>query len=166
MTYAQFKALQKTAEWIRGLPPERFNFREVVRHGNPEKQQDGQYCGTVACVIGWTPAIFPDTVEWNGKDCRDIDGPKALTIKGEPCDYLEVGAFLYGLTRGCAGDLFMPQREPGDEEERFHPVHKDLPLLGDNASPREVADLLDTFLDLVRRKQIDKVRLRGKYPFR
>jgi hypothetical protein len=45
------RRLQKLANFLNTLPEEKFNFEDVITKSN------GKACGTVACAMGWLPAI-------------------------------------------------------------------------------------------------------------
>lgn len=133
------KNLKKLIDFLEDLEESKFNFAEVV------SSQDENNCGTVCCAIGWTPAIFPDLVSWS--NCPEWGG--GLKLKGGPMrpQYSLIAEELFGMCfYEVAGDLFCP----GSARQ----VHEDLPELGPNATPNEVADMLLQFIDLVRTEAI------------
>lgn len=128
---------------LRRLPPEKFDFSFVVKHGTPR-------CGTIGCAMGWSPAFFPELVEWNGKDdCAW--GQAGLSINGEALNYGKAAVRLFGLEEQMALNLFSPAEGTYDDEDELesNKIHESLPSLGEDATPIQVADMLQEFLALV-----------------
>lgn len=119
--------LLKLASFLRKLPPERFDFGKVVQHETPR-------CGTIGCAIGWTPAVFPDLVEWSKVHA---DG---LKLNQDPSlhYYEEIAGDLFGMDYCDAMDLFTPmnQRQLG------------LKNLDWDATPYQVADLIEQYVEM------------------
>lgn len=59
------RRLQKLANFLNQLPEEQFNFENVITKCN------GTSCGTVACAMGWLPAIS-SKFAWKGKTTLDL----------------------------------------------------------------------------------------------
>lgn len=100
-------------------------------------------CGSICCAIGWTPKIFPDLVRWTGE--RSLTHGLALD-GNESAAYSEVAQELFGIDNWMAIDLFAP-----DGQVR---VHSALPECGAYATPKEVANMLRKFLELVEAGEI------------
>lgn len=139
--------MMKLAEALEKLPDERFCFNKVVHHGTP--------CGTIACAIGWTPAVFPDLVEWTGENSNGLHQGIGLCINGQGMEYSQVAEHLFGISPGEAVDLFSPvesdswSEDDEDDELPEHPLHPNLRSLGKDANPMAVAAMLRRFLELV-----------------
>ena len=63
--------LLKTVTYLRDLPEHLFNFKQV-RVANAPVSDKHTSCGTVGCVIGHLPDIFPGEVMWDGKKVRAL----------------------------------------------------------------------------------------------
>ena len=100
-------------DFLEQLEPERFNF-EIVREQTE--------CGTVACVLGWTPEIFGDSAH-------------AYCI-GHPVHASD----LYGVDPGIALRLFYPSHT------RYAVWNTPENAPGNKATPKEVAESLRRFL--------------------
>lgn len=57
------KRLLKLANFIEKLPNKRLNMN-VVALSNAKGKMGYKECGSVACAMGWTPAVFPKLVKW------------------------------------------------------------------------------------------------------
>ena len=127
--------LTKLIDFLKQLPEEKFDFNRVIHK-----------CGTVACAIGWTPSVFPDLVT-----TIRIHGDIRLQLKsGDPEDwqlYPEVAEELFNINEYVAADLFSPQWQ--------HRLHPDLTELDFEATPKEVAQMLEKFIDLVQQGKIE-----------
>jgi hypothetical protein len=109
---------------LRELPDEAFNFG-VVRARKA--------CRTVACAIGWTPEIFPDLVKVDmstGYPVSIARGSSSLSIAYE----------LFEISHTHAKGLFNPS-----EQHRVSPL---LPNCGRDATPDEVAAMLEKYIEL------------------
>lgn len=62
----KFKRLLKLATFLRKLPTKNFDF-EIFCDGIFDRENN--MCGTVACAMGWTPAVFPRLVRWTKTSC-------------------------------------------------------------------------------------------------
>ncbi len=62
------KRLLKLADFLDKLPRAKFDFGVIaMQDGKPmlEALKAGkERCGTVACAIGWMPAVFPRSLRW------------------------------------------------------------------------------------------------------
>lgn len=119
--------LLKLASFLRKLPPERFDFGVVVKHETS--------CGTVGCAMGWTPAVFPDLVEWT----KDEEAwPLTLTKTGKPTDYDTLASEIFEIGEDDAFSLFTP----------FNQGCIGLTRLPSDATPSQVADLIEEYIKL------------------
>lgn len=55
----------KLLDFMRNLPAEKFKIDSVVLEINKNQ------CGTVCCVEGWLPAVFPGSFKWSIGDPED-----------------------------------------------------------------------------------------------
>lgn len=125
------KRLVKLANFLANLPPRNFNFAWAIE----ELDAKNKHCGTVACAIGWTPAVFPKLVKF----------PKRLEY-GATCyigdeDYVSVARRLFKLPEGHV-DIFCP----GNQKT----IHKNLPHLSTYAKPKDVAEMLRKYVKLTK----------------
>jgi hypothetical protein len=122
--------LRKLIGFLRELPPEKFDFRDVVR------DLDEHACATVACAIGWLPAVFPESLRWRAYSVKFI-GEHSLDD-----DYSSfwVAAEFLSLPRKTTEGLFAPGHQRN--------VHPSLPHCGYHAAATEVADMLEQFIRL------------------
>jgi len=117
--------MQRMIAYLRELPPERFDYNTIAK----------DECGSVGCVIGHTPHIFPEFAKY--KRCDEgirveVDG---LT------SYVKAGAIIFGLNEYVSEDLFTAGA---------HFIRRlKLPVCDPNATPTEVADMLESFLSQV-----------------
>lgn len=121
--------LDKLIKFLEELPEEKFDFSTVI---------DG--CGTVCCAIGWTPKLFPDLVEYYQPG---IEPDVILRSKtAEPKHgYEKVASIIFGMCEILARRLFTPNCQCY--------IHFDLPVMGNNASPKKVANMLKIFANFV-----------------
>lgn len=120
--------LVKMIAYLRVLPEEFFDFSIVA---------SGRGCGTVGCVIGHTPNVFPELCSiWKG-----AESTFSVCFKGDPMHYAAVGEELFGMDFDVADELFSPDAQEIDD------VH--LNRVWDDSTPADVADMLQSFLDQV-----------------
>lgn len=66
------KRLLKLADFLDTLPRQKFNFDRIAEQsGKPMLAAlltGKTRCGTVACAIGWMPAVFPRHLKWSSAD--------------------------------------------------------------------------------------------------
>lgn len=130
------KRLEKLAEFLDTLPRQKFNFEEFVREeGKPmaEALKAGTYsCGTAACALGWTPAVFPRLVRW----VKDATGRTRIAdVAGGQLTERALGQELFGLSESETVTLFYPK------------THWVLPgVLPPSATPKQVARHIRRFL--------------------
>lgn len=75
--------LEKLAAFLDELPERKFYFGYLISVWN------NKGCGTVCCAIGWTPAVFPELVEW--KECT-------VSWRGcEKADLADISEELFGI---------------------------------------------------------------------
>lgn len=62
------KRLLKLADFLDKLPVEKFDYSIIAKEaGLPMKEALAKgpvSCGSVACAIGWMPAVFPRSIKW------------------------------------------------------------------------------------------------------
>lgn len=133
-------------EAVKRREPEKFNFGEVV--ADYEVQRGGRVCGTVCCAIGMTPEVFPDEVQWTGSA---LIGPIRLSMDGCGLYFHRVAEKLFGIERDLAYCLFSPGLE-------F--LHAELPLCTEEASPAEVAEMMEKFIELVEAGEIEEHKIK------
>lgn len=142
----------KHIEFIERLPPEKFFFAFIVRHG----EQTG--CGTIGCFMGWTPATFPERVSWT---CD----PRMDTFNGIFTDttpitnvvvpvWMNVAEELFGIPSPLAELLLSHSllNECSDEMTlipKQSSIHPSLPDLSESAGNKDVCSMLRMFLSLV-----------------
>lgn len=132
MTKIHKTRLRKLIAFLRNLPRNKFSFG-VVREETK--------CGTVGCAIGWTPEVFPELVSppRNSESC--------LLFRGEARCFKGVASELFGMDFYMAEDLFSTGAQLL--------VHSGLPLCHCQATPKQVASMLEKFLALVDAGEID-----------
>lgn len=100
------RRLLKLADFLEELPPEKFNFFEVVSSG----EHNGHTCATVACAIGWTPKVFPRLVKWYHIEISGYNYFQVRNLKDEPLPsgYCSgIAMYLFGMTRKETA-MFLP----------------------------------------------------------
>jgi hypothetical protein len=121
--------LRKLIGFLRELPPEKFNFRNVLTerdHG----------CATVACAIGWLPAVFPKSLRWQAFSVK-LRGNHQVNLAHS--SFLVAAEFLQ-LPGETAFALFAPHFQKD--------VHHSLPACCGSATAIQVADMLEQFIRL------------------
>jgi hypothetical protein len=132
--------LLKLAEFLDGLDDSKFNFAHVVETYNPLN-----CCGTVCCAMGWTPVVFPDIVKWcGGDDVYNHNNICLIKGSGSP-SYVDVATHLFDIPREDASGLFTPTLQ----YEIICRYERDLPIVGHDATPDEVADLIRKYVELI-----------------
>jgi hypothetical protein len=126
MTPKGKERLRELIAGLRELPDEAFNFR-VLRENSS--------CGTVACAIGWTPEIFPDLVKVD----VSMGHPRVVHIATGETSYW-IAHELFGISEDQASWLFYPCRQ--------HHLSPLLPICDDDATPDEVAAMLEKYIEL------------------
>lgn len=117
------KRLLKLIAFLRTLKPAQFDFGTVAEQRS---------CATVACAIGWTPAVFPKLVRWDSKEgVRLID--ESVEVGS---DYGVIGSHLFGISEKTSDCLFTPTLQ-----DRFK-----LKPLNSYATPQEVAVMLEKWM--------------------
>ncbi len=81
-------------------------------------------CGTTACAIGWCPAIFPRTFEW------DAWGMVCLKGKKRPTESFKSAEEYFGLSESQSHYLFI--------EEYYHKTKR---------GPKSVASRIEAFVN-------------------
>lgn len=153
LTHVHARRMMKLYAFLMALKPALFDFSTVCELGTnaPSKALEvGGGCGTVACAMGWMPAVFPRMFKWIGFYNRETITQAAVEA-GEVADdaasiqsrisglrdFSAVEVF-FGLSYEDARFLFMPA-SPSTWEDGFH--------LPGTATPKEVAARLKWFVD-------------------
>lgn len=134
------KRLKKLIAFLRKLPRKRFNFA-IVRNEPPK-------CGAVGCAIGYMPNVFPRVFKSFYRNYCDTTGVEegwdwthGVGFRGQRIVSFDgVAEWVSGLELPLASHLF----SPGCQTR----VHADLPDLGDKATPKQVAAMLEKFIKL------------------
>lgn len=137
MNAEERQRFEKLIQFLDQLSPEKFNFGMVV------EDWDAKDCGTICCAIGWTPAIFPELVQWCSSSIE------LYWSGGLWMEYADIASLLFGLPPNVAGLLFCPKGQKT--------VHRKLQTCGPDASPQEVAAMLREFLELWDSDQISEI---------
>lgn len=143
--------LLKMADFMETLPPARFDFQAVAHcdmstpcaMGAAVKRAAANPtdCGTIGCVVGHTPQVFPELVEYVLSDVSN--GLKWLEVrmKDGTCPYPEsrryvaIAAVLFDITPRDAFRLFTPGTgAPQDGEQLV------------DATPKEVAARIRSYV--------------------
>lgn len=130
------KRLRKLIAFLRQLPRKRFNFA-IVRNEPPK-------CGAVGCAIGYLPNVFPrvfKSIPLAAGDGSLGTFTHRITFRGtDEHNFGGAAAWVSGLREIAAGDLFDPN------QQRY--VDKRLPILPKTATPKQVARMLEKFIQL------------------
>lgn len=126
-TKVQDRRLKKLIAFLRELPRGKFYFGDDVK----ESKSNGHTCATVACAIGWTPAIFPRVLKWVWYGDYNEKYFWHYSFKGERYSFADISDKLLG----CPHHLFIPQEQQC--------VHAELEDLSDDATPKQVARMLE-----------------------
>lgn len=141
--------LAKLADFLDTVPPEKFAFYTVMDIDGLKDPLEalaaGSHpCGTVGCAIGWTPAVFPESLVWQSR-C-EYSTMLDVNLKESPVE--AVGRMNFSETvSGRAAMQFFGI----DTEELYylfipHGKHR-YNNLGDNAQPHKVAAHIRSFLE-------------------
>ena len=121
--------LRQLIAYLRVLPPEQFDFGVVIEE---------RACGTVGCAMGHCAILFPELVE-RDTSCKTWD-VQMRGVNNPGQDYGTVGRDLFGMGLDTAEQVFTP------EWQRL--VHDDLPMVYHDATPSQVADMLERYIEL------------------
>jgi hypothetical protein len=128
------KRLLKLAAFLRQLPPHKFNFDVVTfQIGKPMAKALAareEHCGTVACAIGWLPAVFPRSVLWDSNS-NIYEHPLVVLKRNKNMVNFSAAEQLFDLSYGDARYLFDPERS----------------YLGSDATAVEVAAHIEKFVE-------------------
>lgn len=148
--------LLKLAAFLHQLPPQKFDFSEVAFQDEKPmlealkaRKED---CGTVACAMGWCPAVFPKDITWKNKD---QGGQLHVSLIKSPwTEDFEMAEKFFELSELEAGYLFKPFASHLDDEATAKEVAK---LIRDFVKGKTIAQpLLDRAASL--RKELDIIR--------
>lgn len=114
MTTIGKRRMGRMITFLEKLPTKRFDLCQV----RVEKK-----CGTVACVVGWAPTVFPTLFKKQGWDLEEQD-------------YADIGAQIFQIPESDADDLFTPNREIADM------------FLSNKATPKQVARRMRKYMAL------------------
>jgi hypothetical protein len=110
-------------EFLEKLDESQFDYGDFV------SKTDDNGCGTVCCVAGWFPAIFPNDFKWESKVFTGIietNGNYSRT------DFLEIdGSFDLALFFG----------------EEFYQIDLNLPITDSESKLPEVIHLFKTYVE-------------------
>ena len=87
---------EKIIAFLETLDEQQFNYEVYVTDFDKETN-----CGTVCCVGGWFPRIFPEDFQWIGslgKDRLYVKGNREdfdQTVKESIQEFLEISEFIY-----------------------------------------------------------------------
>jgi hypothetical protein len=152
MKWLHLNRLLKLATFLDTLPRQKFDFGVLVNQsGLPmlEALKKGAHrCGTVACGMGWMPAVFPRQVKWTGENIR-LRG--SAFVEG-----FEAAEVFFGLTSSETMYLFQPGGgwNPFDENDKTY-YNK----LKDGSHPKTLAKHIRKF---VAKKVDDKKKADAK----
>lgn len=132
MKHYHKKRLLKLCDFLEQLPRKDFNFGVVAKQKS---------CGTIACAVGWTPAVLPRLVKWSPSK-KDNRISIVLAGKRRGSHYTIVAQSLFGLTPRHAEDLFSPWFDIDIGNTR-------LDGLAVSATPKQVAKRIRKFLKLM-----------------
>lgn len=137
--------LEKLASFLDVLPDEKFDFGTVVsENGEPMLKAlklGAVYCGTVACAIGWMPAVFPRSIAWRKRRSWDSTLNVAFKKRRTKINF-EVAEEWFDLTSDQAEVLFAP-----------YSSGYGLKPLSPSATPKTVARRIRTFMQHEHREQ-------------
>ena len=108
------KRLRKLADFLHTMPKEKFDFGTIgLQHGLPplDALKAGHTrCGTVACAIGWMPAVFPRVCKWSAPTYfhRWLS---VLSKKHKRVRDFALAERFFGLSADEALYLFQPDHE-------------------------------------------------------
>lgn len=133
--------MEQMIAYLRMLNPKAFYFGQVK-------------CGSTACAIGHTPNIWPDLCKYD----TSVYSGSPFSVNGQ--SYTKVAEDLFGIDGEIANLLFTPLEDligdPNDDDSDLEQFQNLIPVDGlhlngctREASPTEVADQLQSFLDQV-----------------
>lgn len=131
MTKIHKTRLRKLIAFLRKLPRKKFDFGDV-------RYEDK--CGTVACAIGWTPEVFPRLVTTGDSGC-------SLELDGKRRHFADIAEGIFGIPWRYADYIFQPNTQDM--------VNIKLKPCDSDATPKQVAKMLEKFLALVDAGEID-----------
>ena len=114
------RMMKKLARFVAKLPDTHFDFRITRRSCGIS---DDNECGTIGCLMGWSPNVFPDLLSYRGADFH-------LPPHSKHCvAWYEAGAMLLGIPVSDSYNIFTPnKRSPVDGS-----------ILGDSATAKQAA---------------------------
>ena len=116
------------ADFLENLVEEKFYYGGVVSKWDSEQE-----CPSVACVIGWTPMLFPEEVYWDKK----TNGVRMLS--DNTGDFIEIGRRLFEIAERDSLALFNP-----NSQKILGLQFEELQI---NAKPQDVARLIRRYVD-------------------
>jgi hypothetical protein len=137
----QARRLLKLAAFLEKLPRAKFDFSIIVdQSGLPmlEALKAGKHpCGTVACAMGWMPAVFPKYLKWD-----DPKEPFGVRWRKNSSDNTsDVAREFFGLSYEQVYWLFFPNSSIWAEKDNG---------LTDDATPKQVARHIRRFVTKVK----------------
>ncbi len=100
-----YENLEKAAAFVEKLNPKHFDLSDVVAQWDK-----GHTCGTVCCVVGYAPKIFPDRCKY-----APYDSDSALLLDGQAVYWDDIAKEIFGL----ADDEITELLTPGDTLQWF-----------------------------------------------
>jgi hypothetical protein len=156
MNVTNFKKLK---DFLIGLESRRFNFTKVVSMMDSKKE-----CGTVCCAVGWFPDIF-DNCKW----VRQITDEDicSIIVDNKQEMYHVAASKVLEIPTEHAKVLFTPFDDDAEsiwdgwiyKDKEFEDLDgviqhicdnakmKIMPLCGSDASPEDLVDLIDSYMD-------------------
>lgn len=151
------KRLLKLADFLDKLPKAKFDFSQIAYRGDKSMLEalraTRARCGTVACAIGWMPAVFPKLTAWVSDSDRDAaDISLIVGLRGDNSSYATISSFetaqvVFGLSQEESEFLFAPFGHDFDKDENNH--------LAYDATPKQIARHIRKF---VRDKQAEAAK--------
>jgi hypothetical protein len=127
-------------DYLYKLPPAEFDFSIVAESSS---------CGTVGCIIGHTPNVFPEICEWTeDPSVMTDDGTIGYCVNGE--DFGETAIRVFELQQSHDGKLMEDDVasmlfSPGKQTKGLGSGIR-LNFCGMKSQPHECAEMLESFL--------------------
>src|SRR5438093_919703 len=96
------KRLLKLADFLDELPREKFDFGQIAYQGGKPMAEalklGAVRCGTVACAIGWMPAVWPRELNWRERKMWYNKAINVVLCNDERVMNYDVAENWFGLT--------------------------------------------------------------------
>lgn len=131
--------LLELASFLDIVPPEKFDFKVVIKGPDvPRRQLD---CGSVACAIGYLPAVFPElvTTEAHARGFSVIPSDPAWKRQygWSVSLHVQTAKHIFGTTTEESHYLFTPDPDDG---------YANIQLLPATATAQQVAERIRSFV--------------------